>query len=75
MAIEPGNCSHGAHMPQLLKPARSRAHAPQAQETAAMRRPRTATRGQPPSAEAREASVQQQRPGTATNKQMIIKKQ
>ena len=28
-ALEPGNCSYWAHMPQLLKPTCPRAHAPQ----------------------------------------------
>ena len=60
-------------MPQLLKPAYPRAHAP-AREAAAVRSPCTTASEQPPPAAAREKPARQQRPRTANINTLLLKK-
>ena len=67
-ALKPTSHNYWAHVPQLLKPTRSRARAPQQRETTAMRSLRTATKHSPRSPQLEKARAQQRRPNTAKNK-------
>ena len=66
-ALEPVSHNYWARMPQLLKPAHPRAHAPQ-REATAMRSPRTATHTSPHSPQLEKARMRQQRPNAAKKK-------